>query len=147
VFIYALLQAFAGADANGNGTIEVTELASFVDDKVPELSYEAFRQRQVPQMKIVGSNFAVSARAAMLPNTSREAEVFPTKPTHVVIAPTDVSLPRRLAEHRSSGLDRGPPSHSSARSRAGCWLPRTVSCSAMSGKQASLRSTKISKPS
>jgi hypothetical protein len=32
-----------------DGTIEVTELAGFVDQKVPELSFEALKQRQVPQ--------------------------------------------------------------------------------------------------
>jgi hypothetical protein len=38
--------------------IGVTELASYVDRRVPELSYEAFKIRQVPQMKIVGSNLS-----------------------------------------------------------------------------------------
>ena len=63
VFTYAVLDALGAADTNGNGTIEVTELASFVDQKVPELSYEAFRQRQVPQMKIVGSNFTLRTKS------------------------------------------------------------------------------------
>ena len=63
VFTYAVLDALGAADTNGNGTIEVTELASFVDQKVPELSHEAFRQRQVPQMKIVGSNFTLRTKS------------------------------------------------------------------------------------
>ena len=90
VFTYAVLDALGAADTNGNGTIEVTELASFVDQKVPELSYEAFRQRQVPQMKIVGSNFTLSNKVAVAAKDEASVDAVPSKPTHVVIAPVDV---------------------------------------------------------
>jgi hypothetical protein len=78
------------ADTSGNGTIEVTELASFVDQKVPELSYEAFKQRQVPQMKIVGSNFTLSNKVVIATKDDAPVETPPSKPTHVVIAPAEV---------------------------------------------------------
>jgi len=61
----------------------VTDLASFVDREVPELSYSAFKQRQVPQMKIIGSNFPLVSRTTVL--NGREAAVpsLPTKPTRM----------------------------------------------------------------
>jgi uncharacterized caspase-like protein/WD40 repeat protein len=91
VFTYALLDGLGASDANGNGTIEVTELAGFVDQKVPELSFAAFKQRQVPQMKLVGSNFAVANKvAALAPEAEAGNEALPSKPTHVVVAPADV---------------------------------------------------------
>ena len=91
VFTYVVLDGLGAADTNGDGTIEVTELASFVDQKVPELSFEAFKQRQVPQMKIVGSNFALSNKIAVLPAEDQAVgEGVPSKPSHVVIAPADV---------------------------------------------------------
>ena len=48
VFTYVLLDGLGVADTNGNGVIEVTELAAHIDQKVPELSYQAFKLRQVP---------------------------------------------------------------------------------------------------
>ena len=61
VFTYALLDAFGGADLNGDGLIDVTELAGHIDQQVPELSVQAFKKRQVPQMKIVGIEFPADA--------------------------------------------------------------------------------------
>jgi WD40 repeat protein len=99
VFTYALLDGLNAADANGNGLIEVTELAGYIDQKVPDLSYEAFKLRQVPQMKIVGSNFPLIGKYAALAGAAGQtassqaspaATAIPTRPTHVVIAPTTV---------------------------------------------------------
>src|SRR4029079_887324 len=81
------------ADANNNGLIEVTELAGYIDEKVPELSFAAFRQRQIPQMKIVGSNFALASKTAVLSAGASTASIpasFPTGPTHVVIRSAEV---------------------------------------------------------
>lgn len=94
VFTYTLLAAFDAADANGDGVIDVTELAAYVDRRLPDLSFEAFRLRQVPQMSIVGSNFPLASRVSLLPtegsNLPFAATSIPTKPTHVVIAPVSV---------------------------------------------------------
>ena len=86
VMTYALLEGMGAGDANGNATIEVTELAAFIDAKVPELSAAAFGQRQVPQMSIRGSDFALGATVAVL---SAE-ESFPAVLTHVVAGGTEV---------------------------------------------------------
>jgi WD40 repeat protein len=97
VFTYALLDALDHADVNQNGLIEVSELADYIDQKVPDYSFEAFKLRQIPQRSIVGNNFALTNRAEVLPalpagTTASLSNVVPTstKPTHVVITPVDV---------------------------------------------------------
>jgi WD40 repeat protein len=94
VFTYTLLAAFGAADANADGVIDVTELATYVDRRLPDLTYDAFRLRQVPQMSIVGSNFPLASKISLL-HAEGSAPPFvatstPTKPTHVVIASTQV---------------------------------------------------------
>jgi hypothetical protein len=85
------LEGLGEAQTDPDGLIAVTELASFVDRKVPELSYEAFKIRQVPQMKIVGSNFPIARKLAVLTEGAPRSELaIPTNPTHVVIAPAIV---------------------------------------------------------
>lgn len=81
VMTWAMLDAMGQADANGNATIEVTELASFLDVKVPEVSFAAFGLRQVPQMSIKGSDFALGSMVSVL---DASAESFPSTLTHVV---------------------------------------------------------------
>ncbi|WP_334396117.1 hypothetical protein [Bradyrhizobium sp. AZCC 2289] len=105
VFTYALLDALDHADVNKNGLIEVSELADYIDQKVPDFSFEAFKLRQIPQRSIVGNNFALTNKAEVLttstgpaaagnasPTTQSPATAFPAKPTHVVIAPTPVDV-------------------------------------------------------
>jgi uncharacterized caspase-like protein len=102
VFTYALLDALDHADVNKNGLIEVSELADYIDQKVPDFSFEAFKLRQIPQRSIVGNNFPLTNKTDVLAaatsstaagTASRAASPgvsIPTKPTHVVIAPVDV---------------------------------------------------------
>jgi WD40 repeat protein len=87
VMTWAMLDAFGQADTNGNATIEVTELASFLDVKVPEISSAAFGFRQVPQMSIKGSDFALGSKVSVL---DAAEESFPSTLTHVVEGGTDV---------------------------------------------------------
>lgn len=86
VLTFALLEGLGAADENGNATIEVTELAGYVDRIVPEISQSAFGMRQVPQMLIRGSDFALGASVAVL----QAGEVFPTTLTHVALPGTKV---------------------------------------------------------
>ncbi len=91
VFTYALLDALNHSDANKNDLIEVTELAGHVDAQVPEISHKTFGFRQVPQMKIVGSNFPLAKKtAALASTTSGETLRIPIEPTHVVLQPADL---------------------------------------------------------
>lgn len=70
VFTYALLDALEHADINKNGLIEVSELADYIDQKVPDFSFEAFKLRQIPQRSIVGNNFALTNKTTTLTVTS-----------------------------------------------------------------------------
>jgi WD40 repeat protein len=95
VFTYALLDALDHGDINRNGLIEVSELADYIDQKVPDYSFEAFKLRQIPQRSIIGNNFALANKAEVLAtsldaSSSSNAQSIPTKPTHVVISPADV---------------------------------------------------------
>jgi WD40 repeat protein/uncharacterized caspase-like protein len=93
VFTYALLDALDHADINKNGLIEVSEIADYIDQKVPDYSYEAFKLRQIPQRSIVGNNFVLTNKTEVLAATSMaktDAASIPAKPTHVVVAPVDV---------------------------------------------------------
>ncbi len=64
VFTFAILDALSQADANHDGTIEVSELASYLKDRVPELSFKAFAVRQTPEVKISGGDFPLVNRVA-----------------------------------------------------------------------------------
>jgi WD40 repeat protein/uncharacterized caspase-like protein len=90
VFTYALLDAFDHADVNHDGLIEISELADYVDQKVPDYSFEAFKLRQIPQRSIVGNNFAVTNKAEVMaaaPVTVAAGDPSaPIKPTHVVVS-------------------------------------------------------------
>ncbi len=90
VFTYALLQALARGDDNRNKLIEVTELASYVDARVPEISAKTFGLRQVPQMNIAGSNFPLVKQTAKAAPPGANIQAIPTKPTHMVIKPSDL---------------------------------------------------------
>jgi WD40 repeat protein len=91
VFTYALLDALEHGDANGDGYVEVTELAGYVDTEVPDISMKTFNFRQVPQMKLMGSDFPLVKPTAVLNNSpTGTGPVIPPKPTHVVIQPADV---------------------------------------------------------
>jgi uncharacterized caspase-like protein len=91
VFTYTLLSALGEADKDGDGVVDVLELADYVDKQVPALTYDTWKMRQVPQMKIVGSNFPLVSKTALLPAVSEgPSAVIPAKPTHVVIAPAQV---------------------------------------------------------
>jgi hypothetical protein len=91
VFTYALLDALEHGDTNGDGYVEVTELAGYVDNEVPDISMKAFNFRQVPQMKLMGSDFPLAKPTAFLDDTlAGLGPVIPSKPTHVVIQATEV---------------------------------------------------------
>lgn len=65
IFTYVLLDALALADSNNNGRIEVGELGEYLKAKLPVLSETAKFGRQVPQVKITGSDFSLVNRASV----------------------------------------------------------------------------------
>jgi WD40 repeat protein len=91
VYTYALLEALDKADANGDGLITVTEIAEYLANRVPDLSYQAFNFRQVPQMKIIGSSFPIAKPTDVLDKDAvAAAPPLSTIPTHVVTRSIDV---------------------------------------------------------
>jgi len=65
LFTYEMLDALNRADGDGNGSIEVTELAAYVYAGVSELSLKVFRQQQAPQMKIT-ANYPLAKQTRIL---------------------------------------------------------------------------------
>jgi len=62
VFTHALLDALFHSDrlyGNRDGVITTNEIASFVQDKVPEMSYEKWGYEQIPQINLHGMSFPV----------------------------------------------------------------------------------------
>lgn len=110
VFTYAILEALDQADVNKNGLIEISELADHVDRKVPDLSFAAFKLRQIPQRSIVGNNFALTNKATVL--DERDAGVAPAastsssapaKPTHIVITSTPIDVFATISGNGDAG--------------------------------------------
>lgn len=65
LFTYNLLDALDRADSDGNGTIEINELAAYVYAQVTTLSEQVFRQRQEPQIRIA-SSYPLTKRGRVL---------------------------------------------------------------------------------
>ena len=65
VFSYVLLDALSHADVGSDGFITVTGLANYVDQQVPEVSYQAFKIRQIPERRVVGTDFPLAHRLAV----------------------------------------------------------------------------------
>jgi WD40 repeat protein/uncharacterized caspase-like protein len=65
LFTYNLLDALDRGDGDGNGTIEVSELAAFVYAQVTTISEQVFKQRQEPQIKLA-SNYPLTRQAHVL---------------------------------------------------------------------------------
>jgi len=62
VFTYSLLQAFVYSDIkNGNrdGVVSTSEIASFVNEQVPEITYKKWGYEQIPQVNLHGREFPV----------------------------------------------------------------------------------------
>jgi uncharacterized caspase-like protein len=89
-FTYVLLEALGAADINKNDLIEVGEIADYLEEKLPDLTYRAFKLRQVPHRKMVGNNFALAGKAAVLSSAPPIESVASSRPTHVVTATTAV---------------------------------------------------------
>jgi hypothetical protein len=64
LFTFALLDALAHGDSNGDGLLEVSEIERFLRSRIPELSQRYFGMKQVPQTKIVGADFPIGSPIA-----------------------------------------------------------------------------------
>jgi hypothetical protein len=59
VFTWVLMEAMRQADTNQDNVLTTTELASFVDERVPKLTYERWGYEQVPQIMMHGREFPI----------------------------------------------------------------------------------------
>ena len=87
LFTYTLLEAMERADYDGNDEIEITEMISYVDKRLPELSEARYGFRQVPRHMSQGSVFALGNPVTVL---TEAEDLIPITPTHVVIAEADI---------------------------------------------------------
>ena len=76
LFTYALLEAFASGDADGDNQVEIDEMIGYVDERLPELSEAAFGYRQVPQHSSRGSFFPLGRPVTIL---SEAEELIPPR--------------------------------------------------------------------
>ena len=88
LFTYSVLEALQSADSNGDGRIDVAELAAYVHAQVTALSEKVFKQRQVPQVRIV-SNYPFARPAQVLPSAAPDI-VIPNRPTHLLSASAEL---------------------------------------------------------
>lgn len=89
LFTYTLLDAISEADNDNDRLVDVTEIASYIDRRLPEYSEAAFGYTQVPQMKVLGNNFPLARTTTVLSADTSSHPIRKT-PTHVVIKLTDV---------------------------------------------------------
>ena len=102
VFTYAFLEGISKADTNGDGLVDVTELAGYLSLRVPEISFGQFNRRQVPQMKIVGSTFPLVKPFNVLgDNVATEQPRISQRPTHVVIRPAALHVTPSVTTSRT----------------------------------------------
>ena len=62
VFTYVLLQGLkGGADrkGNGNGEISINELAEYVSNEVPQITFRKWGYEQFPMQKLYGRSFPI----------------------------------------------------------------------------------------
>ena len=87
LFTYTLLEAFARADIDGDGEVEINELIGYVDERLPVLSESVFGYRQVPQYMSRGSIYPIGRTIELVLETAR---LVPRTPTHVVIREAEI---------------------------------------------------------
>lgn len=107
LFTYSVLEALERADGNGDGRIDVAELATYVHAQVTTLSEKVFKQRQVPQVRIT-TNYPLAMPARVLPEAAPEI-VIADKPTHQVLSEAELLVLPALGARRVRKLDAKTP--------------------------------------
>lgn len=62
VFTWTVLQALRGKGYGGDNQLTVNELADYVEQALPELTYQKFGYEQVPQRQLQGMNFPIGLK-------------------------------------------------------------------------------------
>ena len=104
LFTYNVLEALERADSDGNGRIEVAELAAYVYAQVTALSEQVYKQRQVPQVRITG-NYSLA----------KPTQIFAGKEPGIVLPAQG-----HASGHVSGGTPRAPRDGRAPRAQARC---------------------------
>jgi WD40 repeat protein len=107
LFTYNLLDALGAADSNGNGTVELPELAAYVHAQVTALSEKMFKNRQVPQVRITG-NYPIAKAMRVLAEGPADI-VIASKPTHTIGTSADLLVQPVNGARRVRKLDAKTP--------------------------------------
>ncbi len=62
VFTWSLLQAMDGKGYGGDNKLTINDLADYVEETLPELTYQKYGYEQVPQRSLQGMNFPLGLR-------------------------------------------------------------------------------------
>jgi WD40 repeat protein len=90
VFTYTVLEAI-GAAGDEKEYVGVTDLAAYIDERIPMLSQEVFEERQQPQIKIEGGNFPLFRQTYVLTDDGDDPDLIVSgRPTHVVVTAVKV---------------------------------------------------------
>lgn len=108
LFTYNFLEAIDKGDSDGNGKVDLSELATYVYARVTSLSERIYRRRQVPQVKIASSNYPLANRTALLPADASDTPL-PSAPTHTISAASELLIQPALGAARVRQLDARTP--------------------------------------
>ena len=106
VFTFAMLDALARGDRNGDGLISVTELIAHIDGLVPDITYKTWGSRQIPRALFQGSDFPLARQVPAIAPASAEDMVISTRPTHVGVEPLQIF---KEASQDSEPVEKLPP--------------------------------------
>src|SRR5262249_30260966 len=76
VFTFAMLDALARGDRNGDGLISLTELIEHVDGLVPEITSKVWGKRQIVASGSLPSSMTLSPISGVLSGTPRQSGTF-----------------------------------------------------------------------
>lgn len=143
VFTYALLDGLSRAERDNDGMIEVSELATYVDRTVPEITEKAFHVRQLPQMNIQGSDFALVKKTDGLVEATASAPVQPAPSASTDIPAKPNYVTSELAKYLPKPVAPAPSSRSSSPSLlSSSSAPRTDGPSSLARENRSAMSKK-----
>jgi uncharacterized caspase-like protein len=104
LFTYHVLEALERADSDGNGVIEVAEFATYIYAQVKAVSTQVLRERQVPQVRITGTNYAFAKTTRVLDRAVPALKIA-SEPTHVVTRESELVVQPATATRRVRKLE------------------------------------------
>jgi WD40 repeat protein len=107
LFTYNVLEALGRADTDGNGQVDVAELATYVHVQVSALSEQVYKRRQVPQVRIVG-NYGLIRPVPTLADQP-PGIAFQDKATHQLAAGSELLVQPALGARRLRRVDARTP--------------------------------------